>query len=369
MSRAVAVAAVVLVVASFGAGPTLAQSQQNGLQTPDGFDTTTFRLTVYGNGSATWTIEHHQPLANRSEVEQFETYAQEFETNETPLYANFVEDATLLTRLGANETGRNMSARTFRRSASVDPAQSQGTVRMSFLWTNLGRTDANRVVVSDVFDGGFYVGAGQRMVVERGPGLAFSTVEPTPDLRSAPDSLATSESLTWVGEQSFNDSRPYVALAPQSAVDGQSGTATGNVSVGDTADFVIPVAAFALLAVLFAAVVAWRTGAVAAVSNSGGEDGGAAAETATSPEPEPAVDEQELLSDDDRVIKLLEDNGGRMRQVDIVESTEWSKSKVSMLLSEMEEDGAISKLRVGRENIISLVGQEPDAAGSPFDEE
>jgi len=44
MSRAVAVAAVVLVVASFGAGPTLAQSQQNGLQTPDGFDTTTFRL-------------------------------------------------------------------------------------------------------------------------------------------------------------------------------------------------------------------------------------------------------------------------------------------------------------------------------------
>jgi len=75
------------------------------------------------------------------------------------------------------------------------------------------------------------------------------------------------------------------------------------------------------------------------------------------------------LDDEDRVIKLLEDNGGRMKQVDIVETTEWSKSKVSMLLSDMEEAGDISKLRVGRENIISLAGEEPDAAGSPFDEE
>jgi hypothetical protein len=40
-----------------------------------------------------------------------------------------------------------------------------------------------------------------------------------------------------------------------------------------------------------------------------------------------------------------------------------------MLLSDMEDDEHISKLRVGRENIISLKGHEPDAAGSPFDDE
>jgi hypothetical protein len=79
--------------------------------------------------------------------------------------------------------------------------------------------------------------------------------------------------------------------------------------------------------------------------------------------------QQELLSDEDFVIQLLEENGGRMKQVSIVEQTDWSKSKVSMLLSEMEEDDRISKLRVGRENIISLAGEEPDAAGSPFDTE
>jgi uncharacterized membrane protein len=59
-----------------------------------------------------------------------------------------------------------------------------------------------------------------------------------------------------------------------------------------------------------------------------------------------------------------------MKQVNIVEETGWSKSKVSMLLSDMEEEeGIISKLRVGRENVISLRGHEPDAAKSPFDDE
>jgi hypothetical protein len=34
----------------------------------------------------------------------------------------------------------------------------------------------------------------------------------------------------------------------------------------------------------------------------------------------------------------------------------------------METNGSISKLRVGRENIISLEGFEPEATKSPFDE-
>jgi uncharacterized membrane protein len=83
----------------------------------------------------------------------------------------------------------------------------------------------------------------------------------------------------------------------------------------------------------------------------------------------PATGGQEILSDTDKVTQLLEENGGRMKQVRIVEETEWSKSKVSMLLSDMDEAGTINKLRVGRENIISLEGEEPDAAGSPFPDE
>lgn len=82
--------------------------------------------------------------------------------------------------------------------------------------------------------------------------------------------------------------------------------------------------------------------------------------------PEPVEEE---LSDRDVVLELLDENDGRMKQARIVDATDWSKSKVSMVLSEMEEEGDITKLRVGRENIISLEGSEPEAAGSPFDDE
>jgi len=79
--------------------------------------------------------------------------------------------------------------------------------------------------------------------------------------------------------------------------------------------------------------------------------------------------ESEALTDREQVVSLLDDNDGRMKQARIVDETGWSKSKVSMLLSKMEDDEDISKLRVGRENIISLSGNEPEAAGSPFDDE
>jgi uncharacterized membrane protein len=75
------------------------------------------------------------------------------------------------------------------------------------------------------------------------------------------------------------------------------------------------------------------------------------------------------LTDRELIVDILEDNDGRMKQARIVDATGWSKSKVSMLLSEMEDDDEVTKLRVGRENIVSLSGNEPDAAGSPFDGE
>ena len=81
------------------------------------------------------------------------------------------------------------------------------------------------------------------------------------------------------------------------------------------------------------------------------------------------ISKEDLISDEDRVLMLLQDNDGRMRQANIVHETDWSKSKVSMVLSEMDDEDLISKLRIGRENIISITGDEPEAARSPFEDE
>ncbi|MBX0285344.1 helix-turn-helix domain-containing protein [Halomicroarcula sp. F28] len=370
MSRAVvATLAVLLLVGSLAASPAVATSSADRLQTPDQFDTTTFRVTLYENGSATWTIEHYQPLETQNETEQFRAYASNFEDNETELYRNLVDDAEALTRVGTNETGRQMDARNFQRSAGVEPAQDRGAVQMSFLWENFAQTYDERVVVSDVFEDGFYLRSQQRMVFEHDTSMVFTAAEPEPDSLSTPQSLADSQSITYVGERSFNDNRPYVELGPPSSA---QGTPTENettvaASAGESMwQFALVLAVVALGVV---AAAAWRSGAAGAVLGGNDADGGSGTESVSEPTADTAVEEPELLNDDDRVIKLLEENGGRMKQVDIVQTTDWSKSKVSMLLSDMEEEGDISKLRVGRENIISLAGEEPDAAGSPFDEE
>jgi len=364
MPRAVvATLAAVLLVASFAASPAVAGASADRLQTPDRFDTTTFRVTLYENGSATWAMVHYQPLETENDTEQFRAYATNFEENETELYRDFVTDAEALTRIGTNKTDRRMTASNFERSAGVEPSQQRGAVRMSFRWENFSQVYAQRVVVSDVFDDGFYLGESQRMVFDHDTSMEFAAARPTPSSTSDPDSLRSSGSVTYFGEQSFASSRPYIELAQPEP----QGTATPNTTVvANTAgesmwQFALVLAVLALGAV---AAAAWRSGAAGAVL--GNDDDGTATASETDSTSGTAVEEPELLNDDDRVIKLLEENGGRMKQVDIVETTEWSKSKVSMLLSDMEENGDISKLRVGRENIISLAGEEPDAAGSPF---
>ncbi|WP_226007274.1 helix-turn-helix transcriptional regulator [Natrinema salinisoli] len=74
---------------------------------------------------------------------------------------------------------------------------------------------------------------------------------------------------------------------------------------------------------------------------------------------------EEFVTDRERVRRLLRENGGRMKQSNIVDSVDWSKAKVSRLLADLEEDGQITKLRLGRENLVCLPGHEPTASKSP----
>ena len=369
------------------------------------FDSTTFVVTTYHNGSATFTIRYERRLANDSERDQFETYAQRFENDSTELYANFQSRADSLTAAGRNATGRDMRATNFHRDARVEERfNTLGIVELSFRWTEFAVVrDDGRVVVGDVFDGGIYLGPNQAIVFQHGDDLRFATVDP--EGATSGETLADSDSVTWQGERDFSDERPRATFEPASAPtttapgsttnggsDGGGGRDAPTTTPGDAAGDglgMLPMIALALVAVLVAAF-AYREygGDLVTTDDDDGDDpasgatpdastdaptssgAGAATDAGTGAgTTEPAVADEELLTDEDRVVSLLEEHGGRMRQVNIVDETGWSKSKVSMLLSDMEDDGVVSKLRVGRENIVSLAGHEPDVAGSPFDDE
>ncbi|UPV73678.1 helix-turn-helix domain-containing protein [Halorussus limi] len=79
--------------------------------------------------------------------------------------------------------------------------------------------------------------------------------------------------------------------------------------------------------------------------------------------------EEAMLTDEDRIRELLTRYGGRMKQADVTEETDWSKSTVSRKLSKMEEKGLITRVQVGRGNLVFLSGYEPETAKSPFEQE
>lgn len=58
------------------------------------------------------------------------------------------------------------------------------------------------------------------------------------------------------------------------------------------------------------------------------------------------------LSDEVIVKRLLEQKSGRMKQSMIVARTDWSASKVSRLLSSMEDEDRIERVRIGREKVV-----------------
>lgn len=75
----------------------------------------------------------------------------------------------------------------------------------------------------------------------------------------------------------------------------------------------------------------------------------------------------EALSKEERILRLLDEHDGRMRQADIVKETEWSKSTVSRVLADMESAEQVVKIDVGRGNIVTRPEDSPEGAASPFE--
>ncbi|QSG14289.1 helix-turn-helix transcriptional regulator [Halapricum desulfuricans] len=361
----------------WGAEPTrLAETTSTGAVTetelmaaPSEFVRTTHELTVYRNGSVRWTDRHVQPLNNESEIEAYRNYSERFNAERTDIYTQFRETASQLTARGTEATDRRMNATDFSRRAYVsEPGEGgvtlghQGVVEMSFLWTNFTEQSGQRLRIGDVFTNGLALGPDVRFVITRSDALRFTVVEPAPGTMSG-SNITTSRTITWSGEREFNPYRPLVRLAPPST--DRATNTTVAPDDGDGLPMWLPIVAVVIVVAGGAGAI-WRLAQRRPDTTTDPQEAGAAEQASAGSS---AVEPQEVLSDSERVKSLLDEHSGRMRQSEIVEATDWSKSKVSMLLSDMEDDDEITKLRVGRENIVSLPGHEPDAAGSPFEDE
>ncbi len=353
--------------------------------------TLTMTVDLQPNGDARWQVSTSFVLATGAERESFGELAESFESGETsalglPAFRRASQEAS-------EATGRDMSITDVERRTSPDSEVENGTGRLTvaFTWTNFARVDGDGLHVDDVFatgaDGETWLPgleAGDTLVI-RSPeryGVASSSVAPrSRDNRSVlrwtgPATLDADDlsaeftgqaetptetpggpqgSVPWPLVFIFGVGGGVVAaylIARHQGFDLPSTPAGGDASTGSNTDGGGGDATTAPEAVDTA-----ETGG--AEPETEAETGGAEPETAGAEADEEVSEiDEELLSDEERVELLLERNGGRMKQADIVKETGWSNAKVSQLLSSMEEEGRVDKLRIGRENLISFPDED-----------
>lgn len=347
------------------------------------------------NGDAMLVVSFVFDVSTEAERAAFRDTASEFKRTGFvwPFFNNTVNSVR-------EHTGRDMSLQGPRRTVRFDEGENVAILRSQMTWKGFGNVSNGTVTVEDAF----YIDDGVPWIRQLGTNQSLVLVGPEGyEFAGAPNGPRFSdERLIWDGQQRFNEGDLRARWQSN-----QSDSSLEPVFAG--------LAALIGLLLVFYGVrrysEATKQSSIGTASESpttepvADTDGGAPAMDDPSPDPpvddavptsedastsprgpsspvhdseqtEVATEESdeeseqetedqtdevidpELLSDEERVERMLDHNGGRMKQANIVKETGWSNAKVSQLLSQMDEDERIDKLRIGRENLISLPDED-----------
>ncbi len=313
--------------------------------------TTTFEVALQPDRSADWTVTVTYDLQTDDQQAAFDELATAYQDGT----ATVGPTASLYENLAAQAdaaTGREMEIE----DQSYDAVRrgTTGRLELSFTWTAFLAAEEERLVFNDVLStpsGTWLSTLGENQVLRITTPRGYA-------ITSASEPFADN-TVEIEGPRRF-DSDDHIRIIFEESVFGAGALRFVGVAV--------------ILAAMIIGVALLLNRSDRAVRErvlpGNGDD--AAAPTATTEEPvdtDPPEEDLSLLADDERVERLLERNGGRMRQAAIVEETNWSDAKVSQLLSSMADADRVSKLRIGRENLITLPGVDATGGGGDSSDE
>lgn len=349
------------------------------LQEPPETDATVARIQVLPNGTAEWSLTIRMQLDSEAAEEEFAAFQEEFAANRSMFVDDYREPRVDAVSDAENLTGREMRATGFEAETGTEAVvRERGFVTYRFRWVGFAPVENGTVRAGDVFENGLFIEENGILVLESPDGYESTTVEPDPDETGDGE-------LRWNGPVSFADRRPSATFAPADSQDDDPGDTTDDSPDGTTDDTpgdttveategpeddgsggglsvgtaLFGTAGIAVLVGVGAFYLHRRRqhpdtddtppsdGAVEGAGAAGG------AEAATDPDEMP-----DLATDEDRVLAALKAEDGRMRQSELADELGWSPSKTSRVLSDMAEEGAVEKLRIGRENVIDLADDE-----------
>jgi hypothetical protein len=316
---ALVVAVLIFPAATAGAGGLLTQ--------PVDADVVVMTADVDTRGDAVWSITYRVRLADDSDEAAFDDIQTDIQTN-TTIYTDRFRDRMVRTvRTAENATGRNMTIENISVETGRETfSQTYGVITYRFTWRNFTAVDDDRITVGDAL-AGFFLDRGTSLTLRWPTSYQAETVDPAPDDRSE-------RSVTWRGQRSFGTDEPRVVTAPAS-----SGSSGGALVGG--------------VVVVVGIVIAFVLGRRYVTGQSDDET------TEQQGNDSPPAD---LLSNEEQVLSLLEDNGGRLKQQRIGTDLDWTDAKTSQVIGGLRDDDRVETFRIGRENVVTL--PETDVTGS-----
>lgn len=340
---------VVLLVAAVVGATTIATTSVSGqtgvLAQQSAVDADDVRITVTlaEDGTAEWHLAFRSVLETDDEEAAFESLQSDIADDPAAYTDPFAERIRRTVATAENTTNREMAADSF----SVDTetqslGREYGIVTYRFTWKNFATTTDDELRAGDAIDG-FFLDDQTRLRMQWPDGYTVDSVSPDADER--PDNAAV-----WDG-----DSTDFVTGEPRIVVAAGGSGLTPGMLIG------------IIIVILLAGVGGWfyqrrdsddRPPATAAATNTdpatdadtdpGRTDPEADTATAADDEPDP-----ELLSNEEQVLRLLDQHGGRMKQKQVIEELGWTDAKTSKVVSGLREDGQIDSFRIGRENVLT----------------
>ncbi|WP_416840271.1 helix-turn-helix transcriptional regulator [Haloferax sp. DFSO52] len=341
-------------------------------------DSTRIVVDVEADGSAHWEIQYWTRLDDQNTTEAFQSLRDDIEANPDDYTSAFENRITDTVSSAENSTGREMTASNVSVSAETRSLpDSFGVVTYSFEWSNFAAVDGDRLVVGDAIEG-FFLDSSSRLILSWPDEYGAVTVEPEAD-------EMRENTAIWRGsETEFVSGEPRLVLEAGAGGAGTETNTQTDEEPGPAVDDPFPTTtALGVLAVVAVVLVGGvfylrSRGIIGGddeyelVSESttpdtaGEEDAEADSVVAEPPRDETAAsadtadDEAaedvppELLSNEERVLRLIESRGGRIKQQEVAGALDWTDAKTSKVVRAMRDDGTIEGFRLGRENVLRL---------------
>jgi hypothetical protein len=287
------------------------------------------QIGIHTDGSATWVIQQRTTLATSDDEAEFFQYLNITSLDTISSHVNSMVDQAALV------TGRSMRVENLQMTANITTQglKNEGILQYDFDWIGFAeKTGNDSITVGDSLSGTLDLSPNDMLTIEYPSGYAPTFVYPTPDQTQDSDMR-----ITWFGPRNFGAGEPHASFE-------RTSLSWTDAIMGD-AGFIA-----AAVSIVSASLLGYLLGSKRLRLNR---------------TQKPIAEQKPVFpaglsveDDEEKVVKLLAAAGGRMQQLAITRQCGFSKSKASEVLSVLERRGVVTRRKVGRGKIVTLVERQ-----------